>query len=116
MAGGCGGSVGSADGSAAETCGPGSCASGEHCCDPSCGICSTPGVGCVVVECRPECAPQDARQGRYGYCEGPALWIWNGGACVQDTDCGDCYGTDCDDVFYFEADCLAAYSHCPQWF
>ncbi|HEY8429736.1 MAG TPA: hypothetical protein VIL20_15235 [Sandaracinaceae bacterium] len=39
------------DGGGGEPCGPTTCAAGEVCCNPSCGICTAPGEGCSLVEC-----------------------------------------------------------------
>ncbi|KAK3361739.1 hypothetical protein B0T24DRAFT_538828 [Lasiosphaeria ovina] len=35
-------------------CGPNRCPLGETCCNPSCGICTPPGKGCIKLLCRPE--------------------------------------------------------------
>jgi hypothetical protein len=38
---------------AGEACGPKTCASGEVCCNKSCGICTPPGGGCSAIACAP---------------------------------------------------------------
>ncbi|KAL1840924.1 hypothetical protein VTJ49DRAFT_7622 [Mycothermus thermophilus] len=36
-----------------EQCGPVVCAQGTTCCNPSCGICTPPGVACTMQACQP---------------------------------------------------------------
>ncbi|KAK0640614.1 hypothetical protein B0T16DRAFT_334381 [Cercophora newfieldiana] len=45
-----------------EKCGHNICPAGESCCNPSCGICTPPGKGCIKLLCRgPEPKPTRSR-------------------------------------------------------
>src|SRR5689334_8605709 len=45
------------DSGPASACGPSTCASGEVCCNESCGICTPPGGFCTQMLCGPEAVP-----------------------------------------------------------
>lgn len=72
-------------------CGTKRCPRGQECCNPSCGICTAPGKGCIKLLCRPEpesegprCGPNVCARGEYccnescGYCRKP------GQACTEE--------------------------------
>jgi hypothetical protein len=88
-AGGKGGSTGG------EACGSMTCGDGEVCCNPSCGICTKPGEGCIKKLCEPTDPPtkDPQRCGGFGGFPCPGL-----GDCVDDPS-DDCDpkngGADC---------------------
>ena len=92
-------------------CGGTRCLPGQSCCNPSCGICTSPGEGCVAKECGGECAPMDA-QGE-GSCLLGLGVMWDGLACVSIGGCS-CVGADCARVAPTVEQCESAHAACDD--
>ena len=93
-----------------EPCGAVRCAAGQTCCNPSCGICTAPGEGCITMECTDRCAPQDARG--EGDCKRNTVgYKWDGLACIGVLGC-ECIGLGCSALKPTLEECMSAHAGC----
>jgi hypothetical protein len=94
-----------------DPCGATRCATGQVCCNSSCGICTDPGGGCITMECPTGCAPEDARG--EGACRQLLGYKWDGVACVAISGC-DCVGFDCFTLSPSLEGCTFAHTGCDD--
>ncbi len=94
-------------------CGPVTCDLGQVCCNPSCGICTGPGEGCIDLECAPDpCAAVDARG--EGACRILLGYAWDGSTCAAVAGC-TCAGAGCAALSDTLDACFAAHSNCQAF-